>query len=384
MNIHKLNFQAGEIVERTFYCSNLNMNGLFQIDIESGKLLFIDYFKDNPIDTRNMHFGSFLYKDWIVFVPGNSKGIDLYNWKTKEFRCIYFNNKKGYWVNSILCGDIAWFIPADLSKPIFCLDLINFSTFTYQSPADYIGNTLKKGKMYRAAYLEGKIYAAIYRTRYIFCFCIETKKTEILDIDFTDLSLIDSGEDGLWILKEYGNEICHWKPNSGEKKILKCPVRSVIKEHERMASSILELKNDIYIFPGRMFADVMKYNKVKGMFEEVLQYPDDLIWNSKSDNYFWGNTSNDGIYYVYPFNANYIIVIDGEKNKFIKVGQINMNENVEILNSYLTSILNADIIEESRLSINYFLESIKTIQKKTYDIVNNGSQIYKIFIKNQK
>lgn len=379
MDIHALRFRAGEIIGQTFYCSNANMNGLFQIDLETGNLSFIDYFRDNPVNSQKLHFGSLLYKNWIVFVPENARGIDLYNWKTGEFRCIHFPMEKRYHVNAILCGNIAWFIPVDVSNSIFSLNLDKLFICTYQCPADCMQSKKMTGKMYRAVYLEGRIYAAIYKTKYMFCFHINLKKAELVDTGLEDLCVVDGGRDGLWLLMEHGEEICCWEPDTGEKRFLRCPVRAPARKNERLASFILETKNSIYIFPGRMTDAVMRFDRCRERFETAFSYPGDLIWRNLDSNYFWSSISNNGKHYVYPYNADYMIVVNNENEKveFIKVKQVDIAETGEIINAYLLSVMEEGIIKEAQISLkDYLAVSMDTWKNDGDCIVDVGSRIY--------
>jgi len=380
MDVHALRFRSGEIIGQTFYCSNANMNGLFQIDLETGNLSFIGYFRDNPVNSQRLHFGSLLYKNWIVFVPENARGIDLFNWKTGEFRCIYFTKGRRYHVNGILRENIAWFIPVDVSNSIFSLNLDTFSVCVYQSPVDCLQSRMMMGKkMYRAVYLEGRIYAAIYKTRYVFCFHIDKKKMEILDTGVEDLCVVDESRDGLWLLMEHGKEICHWNPDAGAKKFLQCPVRAPVRKDERLASFILETKNGIYLFPGRMTDAVMRFDRCREIFETAFSYPEDLMWRNPGSNYFWSSVSNNEKHYVYPFNADYMIVInhEDEKVEFVKVKQVDIAERGKIINVYLTSIMEEGIIMEAQLSLkDYLAISMKALKNHGNHKVDVGSRIY--------
>lgn len=377
MDINALEVRSGEIVGQTFYCSNANMNGLFRIDLESGNLSFVGYFHDNPVNVQRLHRGSLLYENWIVFVPENAKGIDLYNWKTGEFRCIDFPEEKRYQVNGILCGNIAWFIPVDASNSIFSLNLDTLSVCDYQKPMKCMQSRQMRGKMYRTAYLEGRIYAAIYKTKYVFCFHIETKTMEILNTGLEDLCVVDEGEDGLWLLMEHGRKICCWKPNTGAKKFLKCPIKTPTREDERLASFVLETKNSIYVFPGRMMADVMRFDRCREVFEIAFSYPEDLTWRNPNSNYFWSCVSNNGKHYVYPFNADYMIAVRNEKVEFIKVKQVDTVDKGKIFHTYLTSVMEKGIIIEPQLSLKEYLTiSMDTLKNDGNYIVGAGRRIY--------
>lgn len=354
VNIHELSFCAGEIVEKNFYFSNSNMNGLFQMDLESENLSFVGYFEENPVDAQELHTGSFLYKEWICFVPRNAKGIDVYNWKTGEFKCIHFNNEKEYYVNAIRCGNLAWFIPVDISNPIFSLNLDMFSVCTYPSPLTCMKSREIIGRLYRIAYLDRKIYAAIFGTKYVFCFYTDTQKMEILDIGINDLCAVNCGANGLWFLKEHGKELYYWETKSNKKRFFQCHVDTMIREDERIASFILETENDIYMFPGRMTDSIMKFNKERGTFEGGILYPDDLIWRNPNRNYFQGYTFYDGKYYIYPINANYIFVIDNRELKFIKLKQIDIIDGGKVFKNYLYALISKSIVREQQLSLNEF------------------------------
>ena len=382
MNIRELGFRSGEIIDRFFYVSNLNMNGLFRIDLESGDLSFVGFFKDNPMNMQEMHYGSLLYKDWIVFTPRNAKGIDLYNWRTGEFRCIHFNDGNGYWVNGILCGNIVWFIPVDSSNHIFSLNLNTFSVRVCQRPADCMRDEHIMGRMYRTAYLDGKIYAAIYKTRYVFCFCIDTNEMEVIDTGVDDLCVIDAGKNGLWLLIEHGKKICHWKLKSEEKKFFQCLIEPPTKENERLASFILETGNNIYMFPGRMTTSVMRFNRNREVFEAAFTYPKDWIWHNLNSNYFWGSVSYNGKHFVYPFNTDYIIAVDDEETEFIKIKQIDTAEDREVFDSYFASIMEADIINEFQVPLSDFLSIFERSSKKKLHnhIVDVGNQIYRMLL----
>lgn len=368
MDIRELRFRVGEIIGQTLYCSNVNMNGLFRINIDSGDISFAGYFRESPVNTQGMHTSSFLYKDWICFVPKKARVIDFYNWRTKEFYSIPFNDGKGYPVNGILCGNIAWFIPIDAENPVFSLNLDTFSLCNYSSPMSCMEKKQIAGRLfYRVAYLDGKLYAAIYKTSYVFCFDIDTHKMIILDSGVNDLCVTDSGKDGLWLLPEHGNVVCHWKPETGEKIFFQCEIKSMARENERVACFILENENDIYMFPGRMTAEIMKLNKSKGVFEGVFQYPNDLIWRNPDNNYFCGGVLHKRKYYIYPYNANYMGVLDNGALEFVKIKQIEEIEEGKVFKRYLAALTEMGPVNEIQISLKEYLNFI---ERKSYDEVN--------------
>lgn len=382
MNIHELSFSAGEIVGQTLYCSNSNMNGLFQIELESETISFVGYFKENPVNIQELHTSSFLYKEWICFVPKNARGVDIYNWKTGEFRCIHFNEKQGYYVNAICCENLAWFIPVDMSNPIFSLNLDEFSICIYPSPSICMKSKKNVGKLYRVAYLNREIYAAIFGTKYMFCFRVDTQEMRILDTGIDDLCVVNSGANGLWFLKEHGNELCYWETKLNKKSFFQCHVDTMIRENERIASFILETENDIYMFPGRMTNSIMKFNKKEKNFEGKIICPNDLIWRNSNDNYFRGYTYYDGKYYIYPTNANYIFIIDKMKVRFIKLKQINMIDTGGVFRDYLYALICKNIVGEQQLSLNEFITAFTehSIIKENFRM-DTGNEIYKTVLK---
>ena len=79
-------FGTGQIYKERVICSCSLFNGLFSLDIKTGEAEFIDVFPNEGLATRAIHRNSFLYKDYIGFIPANGNGLSIYDLKKDIFK----------------------------------------------------------------------------------------------------------------------------------------------------------------------------------------------------------------------------------------------------------------------------------------------------------
>ncbi len=74
-----LSFMAATKYKNKIWCSNLNFNGLFSIDVTDGKINYIGRFAGYDEDCVGLHRMAEVYKNRLFFFPNYSTSIDSYD-----------------------------------------------------------------------------------------------------------------------------------------------------------------------------------------------------------------------------------------------------------------------------------------------------------------
>lgn len=103
-----LSFFAAVRRSNKIWCSNLNFNGLFTIDITTGKINYIGRFIGHNDNSVGLHSAAELYEDKLIFFPHYSSCIDSYDFAGNFYCCKINSWEKAKKPNTFTCSSGAY------------------------------------------------------------------------------------------------------------------------------------------------------------------------------------------------------------------------------------------------------------------------------------
>ena len=84
-NLNSLSYYAQVVIGEELWISNSRFNGLYKVNLESGKSVYIGKFPQYRLDNSELHFFAKKYGEKIYFFPKCASGIDIYDLETGKF-----------------------------------------------------------------------------------------------------------------------------------------------------------------------------------------------------------------------------------------------------------------------------------------------------------
>lgn len=183
------------IINDTIWYVNVLLNGLFKVDMQTGKVSYVGIVNKREMYLRKAYSEILYYDDFLYMIPFNAEGIGIYNISTGKFDQIFVDEK----VNEKFCSAIL---------------------------------------------LEEKIYLLPYKARNFYCLDIRTKKISkinvLKDMDISVFSAVE--EDGnIWFVKDGAHSLYCYQP---VKEKLQC---INLDESKGCFSSIGKVGNNIIV-----------------------------------------------------------------------------------------------------------------------------------------
>ena len=118
----ELTFEAIAIKENIGYASDYDSNGLFQVDMETGKCVFIRLFDDESVNTKRLHSSAIWINDKIYFIPLAGNNISIFRIKDNTIQSIQiphpniekytFYKKKLKFIRVVKNENYLWLVPS--------------------------------------------------------------------------------------------------------------------------------------------------------------------------------------------------------------------------------------------------------------------------------
>lgn len=117
---YELAFIAVAVKDNIGYASDSDKNGLFEVDMETGKCVFLDIFEDQPINKKRLHSCAKWIGNKIYFIPDSANKIAIYNLTNKcqesidipKPRVQYEFYKRNFnFIDAVEYGDYLWLLP---------------------------------------------------------------------------------------------------------------------------------------------------------------------------------------------------------------------------------------------------------------------------------
>lgn len=295
--LNRLSFYAQVVIENELWISNSLFNGLFRLDLESGRIRFAGSFPQHNPEDGELHLFAKKYGEKLYFFPKCSKSIDIYDLKTGEFTYVECraNTRNGY-VTAIDA------FPVDEERIIIipCYSQMPLQEISLKREAVIRRTDLIKssrcvqnetGTMSLYACKMGKeIFYPIHGTNKVGSYHLEEKKEKIYSIKGLERILGDIISDGndLWINADQG--IYQWNPYADKLKFI-CDCLSV--KEGWMEQFILYRKKVICI--PRWLGSIKIIDRETFGYSEVhidrplLNTGREMPWRDVRESFVWRN-----------------------------------------------------------------------------------------------
>lgn len=226
-----LSFEAIAVDGNVGYASDYDMNGLYKVDLETGKCEYIALFPKESVDERRLHCCAKKVANRVYFIPAAGKFISVYDIADNSIHTLeipmpahhkYFFYKKKYkFIEAVVNSSYLWLIPSTYPGVI----KVNLNTSDVQLFDNWLPD---EGYMFRRG------------------LCIE--KNEII---------IPSGNNNIVLIfdmkKEVARTVKIGLSNNGVMSMCKC--------------------NGLYWMAPRLPGAIISWNYNSNKVDEYLQYP---------------------------------------------------------------------------------------------------------------
>lgn len=293
--MNSLSFYAQVIIGNELWVSNTRFNGLFKINIESGKIMFIGRFPQyNPGD-EELHLFAKKYGHKLYFFPKCSKNIDIYDLKTEKFTYIECkkNHMNGYatTIGAFCSGeDRVLTVPCYSNMPLQEFSIKKetlIESFELKKLNQNIKNTANAMVLY-ACKMHNEIFYPIHGTNQVGSYNLRAKKEKIYSINRLKRILGDIAFDGhnIWINADQA--IYQWNPNNGSLK-LAC---DCLSEKEGWIEQFIIYNQNIICIP-RWLNNIKIINIQTFTYKEVhidkskLSININMPWRDVKESFVW-------------------------------------------------------------------------------------------------
>lgn len=131
------------------YFSNWFYNGLFKVEILTGKTYFLGCFNGEKYSAKNLHWEIFLKNKRIYFCPWRSKHVHIYNLEEKSLVSVKFKNESEefYKIEKVILDNNKLFlIPEEKENCMFELDINSLCVTRISGRQEIHGSLLSKCK----------------------------------------------------------------------------------------------------------------------------------------------------------------------------------------------------------------------------------------------
>ena len=143
------------------YFSNWFYNGLFQVELKTGRTMFLGSFGNEARSIFNMHWELLYMKDMIYFFPRRGRHIHIYSLIDRTISAIEFRRdyERFYRIGEVIVDGLnAVFLPMEKDAPIKQLDLSS-KTVTEVANAQGVFNGIRLSESW-PAFPEPQLLAA--------------------------------------------------------------------------------------------------------------------------------------------------------------------------------------------------------------------------------
>lgn len=284
-------FSAYQIIGRKVFFSFLQCNGLYSYDLDNEKIEFVCFFKEDPIGKENLHWDSFVYGEWIGFVPYGSIFLTLFNHKSGEMRCIRISDSlPPTFFKCFLINDKVWMISQVADNRGDCRNICVFDLgITKFVPQLEVSDQIRNKLGYTpdtssffslsASRYNNELLVALYNTNTIARISTEDLKVSYIEIkEIDDLATVSVIENRVWLSRLGGGDVYSYSMNNdGDIKIIRSKKEDVKRRPYR---EIVRIKDRIIIVPDNetnlLFVDEDDYLR-------EIPYPADMkrcAWES--------------------------------------------------------------------------------------------------------
>lgn len=304
------------------WVSNAAFNGIFKINMLSGCSQFIGRF-DTELGYRGLHQQIIDYHDWLIFIPGASENIALFNRKTYEIEYISVVMPDSIADQVEVAGayiykDELWIFPQYLSQNIIIISLNDRQVRC----DDILKKTMDKGDRTvnrpffgMAAIKQEEVWMPIKNTSEILQYSFASADAKIYKLKNPRAKIhsIDAAEGTLWLTFSDTSEIMEWDPVTGNED--KDKIEAEWKQGKNPFSRVIPVsKSQCIILPAYTDEIILK----SGDTFKGLKYPRGFYWlnDFKRDWPRFCTYKKEGEkIFIFPSSGNMLLIYDIQKEE---------------------------------------------------------------------
>lgn len=382
--------------ENELWVSNRAFNGIFKIDILSGKGKFIRKF-DGETAYRRLHKKVMSYYEWLIFISEEADNIAFFSKKTHEIEYVNLwdgDEKK----SKIKIGGVCiykkelWLFPLYWSQNIMIVNLYDRCVRYDNILKETVGKAIKSAKGIfwgKALFRENEVWIPIRKTPEIIRYNMDLQKAEFIRLGTSKArinSMDVSGDTFLFTFCDK-TEIMEWNPKIGKEESYsieiewekgKCPFIGIIPVSDTQYI-ILPSYGDYLIL--RTGNECRKLNYPSGfcrLYEETEDASAEYAYQQEEGRIFiflsWGNMF-----------LEYDMVTEELEGKICKVPEGWNSE--KILKEYIYPyylqqelVEHKEAYEEQADDLAEFLDWIETTYEEKRLVTHSGEKIYHYLI----
>lgn len=351
MELQKVGINTGQVIGDFLYGSCVKFNGLFKMNINTGEMFFLDFFPKEEYAERALFKESYVYKNYVIFIPQSASAIVAYNIDAKEFFRFELGEKTP--CCSCLVDSTIWIFPVWGHEKIWSFDLDTFELKQFINPK------WKNITIQRVVYYNNAFWAANCKTNTVL-------KVDSISLDVHELTLncpkiyvLSGAGTGLWLITENSEEIILWNPDTNE--MVGKTLERTDNQNGQIYIDVVETKNRIIAVPLEM-VPIMKLEGKEEKFKEIYKYPSEFQILDKRRSPFAPAScvkTRNG-WCILPCNVSHVIFIDNEQNdvRFVETTFVKPEKEQDIRFKYLQSLKKRIIIEYSDITLSEYIQMI--------------------------
>lgn len=344
-------FSAGQLIGNHIICSSADVNGIFDVNIESGDVTVLGFFEGVDESQEIIHRDSCVLDDGnIAFFPENEKCISLYNVESGVSHTIDIGLEENAGYNAYKVDEEIILIPLSAANPIIHWNYKNGDCVMSVNPNSV--SELKDKRLLRGTKYQNKILSVVYDTDIICCYDYEKSTIELINTGIGKLYNIFTNGDKIWIMPIEEHVFYLYNLEDRTYHDFRYDEVTILDSDSKKFNSIIEADNKIYLFPTCP-GSILVYDLIESRYDAIA-LPSDM---EKEEYVFWFHNENQaGRYMFFSSGIDYVILIDSDNVEFIKLNGIDNCVNRE---KYLSNLLKKGNLREGiKLSLECFLNNI--------------------------
>lgn len=301
--------------------SNFTFNGLFKVDLDTGKVDFVHKFDGIPINQVATHGFALKRNNELVFFPLYDDKIIVYNIRNDQQEAVAMPKadvSQGLLSGICANGNQVLLFPVLSGNAVWNFNIEKRSLEREGWLSDFFENSLKEGLRIRTSAYREQMVLCVIDGHVIWEFDLDQRKKRLLKIDIGDEPVNQVVFDGhdYWVLMENSQIVHQWNEERGL-------AVQYAPEHERWVGSYWQVPFNCFGFVGdevylaNYYAlNVMKICRGNKEMKVAFEYPllfriiKELAWGAV----FSGMETYKDAIMLLPQRGNMILVFNYETN----------------------------------------------------------------------
>ena len=291
-------FTTGKIYKDKLFCSCANYNGLFQVDLDSGNVVFLSLFPNETCISEMLHRNSVLYEKYLCFLPQEGSFLQIYDIENAEFQSV---NLKG-----IKAGPYDGFI-CDGELNVYSLNggilILKYSLLKMKITYEYVSNGETSKHIYQKIYKQNDLICMLeYDTNVMDEVDYKTGELRQHYLEIPSSINYSVSRSGFWFVSSDNTAVSLW--NSSSNTVMSYIVEG--KRENETFSGVVEIGAEVFLVP--IDGDI-----IRKLSEDKFVPMHKICLSSRKNNastFFISNERTDSHYYMLPLNIDSFIIID--------------------------------------------------------------------------